>query len=196
MTDREKAIVTAYTGIMMLSGDKMDTFIDYVSEKIGHRVMTHELGHTETWDEIKKVCSEDFFELCKVDGNTVYVVTAGCYSDYHICGVTTKEKQAECWADSYSDIINDARVETWPLATRNGDDRSAWIVKFKGDAIQGVRWDNRGQQTMDRNFWPHVYDFSWTADVEIGVLAKDEEHAKKIAKDAYMKWKAEREGVV
>ena len=38
MTDRERAIVMAYTGIVMLCGDKLDIFYEYVSEKLGRPI--------------------------------------------------------------------------------------------------------------------------------------------------------------
>ena len=62
MTDRERAIVMAYTGVVMLAGDKLDIFYDYVSEKIGRPIMTHEF----LWlgDKIKKLAEEDFLGLC------------------------------------------------------------------------------------------------------------------------------------
>ena len=42
MTNRECAIVMAYTGITMLSGDNLKYFYDYVSEILGEPVFTHE----------------------------------------------------------------------------------------------------------------------------------------------------------
>lgn len=62
MTDRERAIVMAYTGVVMLAGDKLDIFYKYVEEKIGEPILTHEvllLG-----DKIKKLAEEDFLSLC------------------------------------------------------------------------------------------------------------------------------------
>ena len=42
MTDRERAIVMAYTGVTMLVGDKLSVFYNYVSEKLGEPVYTHD----------------------------------------------------------------------------------------------------------------------------------------------------------
>lgn len=61
MTDRERAIVMAYTGTVMLCGDKLDIFYKYVSEKLGRPVYTHEI-YTE--DMIKELSKEDFLSLC------------------------------------------------------------------------------------------------------------------------------------
>ena len=61
MTDRERAIVMAYTGTVMLCGDKLHIFYEYVSEKLGRPVWTHELCQGDT---IKELSKEDFFSLC------------------------------------------------------------------------------------------------------------------------------------
>lgn len=60
MTDRERAIVMAYTGVVMLAGDKLGEFYKYVSEKAGRPVMTHEMQE----DFLKGLSRDDFLELC------------------------------------------------------------------------------------------------------------------------------------
>ena len=44
MTDKEKAIVMAHTGICMLTGDKFQIFHKYVEDIMGRPIMTHEIG--------------------------------------------------------------------------------------------------------------------------------------------------------
>lgn len=63
MTDKEKAIVMAYTGACMLAEDKFQIFHKYVEELMGRPVYTHELGFLA--DEIKEKAKEDFIRLCK-----------------------------------------------------------------------------------------------------------------------------------
>lgn len=62
MTDRERAIVMAYTGVVMLCGDKLNIFYDYVSEKLGRPIYTHEFIDQD--DIIKSLAKEDFLALC------------------------------------------------------------------------------------------------------------------------------------
>lgn len=62
MTDRERAIVMAYTGTVMLCGDKLDIFYEYVSEKLGRPVYTHEF--IAQHDTIKELAKSDFLGLC------------------------------------------------------------------------------------------------------------------------------------
>lgn len=65
MTDKEKAIVMAYTGIAMLVGDKFDIFHQYIEEKMGRPIWSHELAFKEMWAEIKEATKEDFNRLCR-----------------------------------------------------------------------------------------------------------------------------------
>lgn len=64
MTDREKAIVMAYTGFCMLSGDKFKIYHKYVEDIMGRPVYTHELADKIVTDEIKEKAKDDFIALC------------------------------------------------------------------------------------------------------------------------------------
>lgn len=64
ITDRERAIIMAYTGASMLVGDKLSIFYAYVEEKLGRPVFTHELGYIETQEELKDASRDDFLALC------------------------------------------------------------------------------------------------------------------------------------
>lgn len=65
MTDKEKAIVMAHTGIAMLVDDKFDIFHQYIEEKMGRPIWTHELASKKIWAEIKEATREDFNRLCR-----------------------------------------------------------------------------------------------------------------------------------
>ena len=67
MTDKEKAIVMAYTGIVMLKGDKFKVFHRYVEELFGREVYTHEL--LSLHEEIKERSKDDFIRLCREEDN-------------------------------------------------------------------------------------------------------------------------------
>lgn len=62
MTDKEKAIVMAHTGICMLTGDKFQIFHKYVEDIMGRPIMTHEIGWLA--DAIKEKSKADFMALC------------------------------------------------------------------------------------------------------------------------------------
>lgn len=63
MTDKEKAIVMAHTGICMLTGDKFQIFHKYVEEIMGRPIMSHEIGLLA--DVIKEKSKADFISLCE-----------------------------------------------------------------------------------------------------------------------------------
>lgn len=64
MTDREKAIVMAYTGVAMLAGDKFQIFHEYVEEILGRPIQTLELAFDNVCNEIKEKSKDDFIQLC------------------------------------------------------------------------------------------------------------------------------------
>lgn len=61
MTDREKAIVTAYTGINMLEGERFNVFYKYLEELYGRPVYTHEIPFLD----MKEKSEDDFLKLCR-----------------------------------------------------------------------------------------------------------------------------------
>ena len=62
MTDREKAIVMAHTGICTMTGDSFQIFHKYVEDIMGRPIMTHEMGLFA--DEIMEKSTADFIALC------------------------------------------------------------------------------------------------------------------------------------
>lgn len=64
MTKRERAIVTAYTGVSMFYGDELGYFYKYVEEALGVPVMTHHMASKEFWGLLKKESANDFYDLC------------------------------------------------------------------------------------------------------------------------------------
>lgn len=76
MTDRERAIVMAYTGIAMLTGEKFSIFHEYVEEIMGRPVWTHEMGIDLVAEEIKEKAKPDFLELCEGKPHRFKISTA------------------------------------------------------------------------------------------------------------------------
>lgn len=70
MTDKERAIIMAYTGAVMLCGDKLSIFYRYVEKLMGRPIFSHELPNLA--DEIKERAKSDFISLCsdKIEGNS------------------------------------------------------------------------------------------------------------------------------
>lgn len=123
----------------------------------------------------------------------VYVITAGEYSDYHICAVTLDPDNAE-WLrkfydkDSYTGAcIEEFDTETVPERFKQGE--KVWRVVFcrRGDVEFCVECsDNRADD---------IYMLVGGA-VIVYVWAKDEKSAIKIAAERRAKYLAEKEGIV
>ncbi len=64
MTDKEKAIVMAYTGVAMLTGEKFGVFHEYIEKILGRPVYTHELAYKSVYEQIKEKSKNDFLEIC------------------------------------------------------------------------------------------------------------------------------------
>lgn len=65
MTDRERAIVMAYTGYTMLKDEKLKYFYKYLSEIMGRSIYTHELANSDIQEEIHEKSKADFILLCQ-----------------------------------------------------------------------------------------------------------------------------------
>lgn len=68
MTKRECAVVMAYTGVVMLTGDNLAVYYNYVKGLIGRPIWTHELADRTMMDEIKERAKPDFLALCNGGG--------------------------------------------------------------------------------------------------------------------------------
>ena len=61
MTQRERIIVSAYTGFCMCD---FGLIHEYIEKKLGRPVWTHELARREVWEEIHQATKDDFLTLC------------------------------------------------------------------------------------------------------------------------------------
>lgn len=64
MTKKECAVVMAYTGITMLSGEDFRIYHKYIEDIMGRPVWTHELASESVVEEIKEKSKFDFLKLC------------------------------------------------------------------------------------------------------------------------------------
>lgn len=65
MTEKERVIVSAYTGYLMCDFGEVHLYIEQV---LGRPVWTHELASSEMWEKIRKAASADFLALCSGAG--------------------------------------------------------------------------------------------------------------------------------
>ena len=144
----------------------------------------------------------------KENPQTIYVITQGSYSDYHVCGVTTDPVRAEELRKFYTDQCDEAEIEEFidgaPEAGELENLKPIWLVTYHAN-LSGGFWKCKLAHYTNENK-PKLIIISRMSDPEfirnIGdlifkayVSAPDEEHALKIAQDQYAKMKAERLGL-
>lgn len=147
MTEREKAIVMAYTGTCMLAGDKLGIYYQYIQEKLGHCVMTHELAYPEVQDAIREATKDDFIELCRasdephlldfdevVGGDECWfeAVNGACgYADCYAYTGTGEVQIFRCKYDNPQYITASNYLKTWRCWTSRPTDEQRKAVKWK-----------------------------------------------------------------
>lgn len=65
MTDKEKAIVMAYTWYTMLTGDKLGIFYNYLENIMGRPISAIELADAKLCAEMQDKSKIDFIRLCE-----------------------------------------------------------------------------------------------------------------------------------
>ena len=116
----------------------------------------------------------------------VYVITKGCYSNYHIVGVSLDKKRAEEIAKAM-----DESNESWLNETR--------VEEYNTDAfVTGLRYHVsyiKGDWTADiDDYDTHQSNHTYN-ERSFVVYAKDKEHAIKIAQDMRAEYMAKESGV-
>ena len=113
----------------------------------------------------------------------VYVITKGCYSDYHIIGVALDKEKAERIASFFDDDYNSSEVEEY--------DTEKWDIS-DGKNLYSIRIDKCGISVIDNESFYDlnvVRTYPWGV-YEVSVMARDKEHAMKIASDMIAQYKA------
>lgn len=131
MTDREKAIVMAHTGICMLAGEKFGVFHAYIEDIMGRPVYTHELAIQSISDEIKEKSRDDFIKLCKEEQEPCEdAISRQAALD---CFTATKLKKF--------DFILHARKEIKKLPPVNPQPKTGhWVYKIYGEFHEQGDW--------------------------------------------------------
>ena len=125
-------------------------------------------------------------KLYECEPQTIYVVTAGSYSDYHIEAVfSTKEL-----ADLYASTITDADVEEYTLdeiTTRMQRAKNGFFfyhvnMRMDGDDAE-ARLEN-SDKCLDGEFWVRYHSLVWRKPQSFYITgffyARSQEHAIKI----------------
>lgn len=121
----------------------------------------------------------------------VYVITKGCYSDYHICGVALDKAEAEKLCERCTSEWNNAYIEEYDT------EDNAEVLKYK--EIYSCRYYKENKRLdvcaseCDTSEMNKVEDYGRMLLLYVG--ADDESEALKKASDIFAKYRAEKEGL-
>lgn len=128
----------------------------------------------------------------------IYVITKGCYSDYHIVGVATDLKMAEKieqYIDKEHNYYGNARIEeysteVWGEIVQNN--KHLYLVSERLDgglnAFRSTYDINEGYEMINKITFNN-------GRMNVYVFAKNEQHAIKIGRDMFAQHKAEKDGL-
>ena len=124
---------------------------------------------------------------------TVYVITSGCYSNYHICAVSLDLKKAEMLQKFYEKIeYDEVRIEEYDAdcyADRIASGYSMYLIQFeKTGQVHYINPNRDPTEERIYSTWSERY-------INVEVWAKDEESAIKIAAEKRAKYLAAKEGI-
>jgi len=125
----------------------------------------------------------------------VYEITAGYYSDYHICAVTENKSKAEILRKAFSDPYGyDAKIEKYDT------EKYSTVIEYGYKSYSCIQFTDGKIQIQDSELksWPDynkVFYSTYDECYRMYVLAKDKRHAKKIFTDRLAEYKAKEEGI-
>ena len=131
---------------------------------------------------------------------TVYVITQGNYSDYHICAVTLDINVANNIAKHLnrdSDWYSAAKIEKYNTAVWKLNN-SVWHYCMRADGTDNVELDIYGEVTTPQRLnrvKKIQYRYSSDYRYDVYLRAPDKEHALKIGRDLVAEYKAREEGI-
>lgn len=119
----------------------------------------------------------------------IYVITKGCYSDYHICAVATDKEKANMLAKKFSDSYECAEIEEYDTDDCNE------VLKWENSySCFYFEKDNRisvHECDFDRHYKSDYTPTKTRDGYYVAVYANDKEEALKKASDIFAKVRAE-----
>lgn len=126
---------------------------------------------------------------------TYYAVTDGDYSDYHIIAITDNKERAENIKKLYSGKYSEPMIEEF--FDSESKDEAFYYVTYRADGCYDAFLQDFDMRSLsDINIVrENISADNWWK-YSVLVMAKDENHAIKIAQDLWAEHKAKKEGIV
>lgn len=116
----------------------------------------------------------------------VYLVTEGCYSDYHVIGVTTDESKAKENAERFSADVEEYDTDAFDKIPKG----YAPYVCYKD--VHDNTFKAYINTFIDHTVY-NSFSFDRFGNATIYVVAKDNDHAVKVASELYAQYVWERD---
>lgn len=124
---------------------------------------------------------------------TFYAVTAGDYSDYHIIAITDNKERAENIKKLYENDYYKPMIEEF--FDGEAKDEALYSVRYRTNGVYEASTQDFDMCNLaDINVICEAINSDWLV-YGVCVMAKDENHAIKIAQDLWAEYKAKKEGV-
>lgn len=136
----------------------------------------------------------------------VYVVTEGCYSDYHIEAIFESYGKAVAYVGAKAGRYSDYQIETYDTESANVAKERKW---FKAH-MEGGEWTAAEVEEPAPGDYTSTFHTKFSkkdsikvidgrplriSEYDIDVVAKDKEQALKIARDKFASFKAQKAGI-
>lgn len=136
----------------------------------------------------------------------VYIVTEGCYSDYHIEAVFDSYGKAVAYVGAKASRYSDHQIETYDTESVQVVKERRWFkVYMEGGEWLAIEVEEPAPGDYTSTFHTNVSKkdsigfidgkLSHINEYSIDVVAKDKEQALKIARDRFAKYKAGKAGI-
>jgi hypothetical protein len=120
--------------------------------------------------------------------NTIYILTEGDYSDYHVIGAYSSMELA----NQAKVLYPDSEIEEYDLdiIPEHPPGMVAWCVVIRDNTVS-----DSYQIAPSLGFVPFPYEWDYENHMLYRLWATDKEHAEKIALDRYYQHKAQEAGI-
>lgn len=131
---------------------------------------------------------------------TVYVITQGSYSDYHICGLTLDINVANNIVNHLNtdnDWYSAAKIEKYDADVWDSNN-AVWNYYMRGDGTDNAEVDSYGEVSTSKRLNKVIkfqYRHSREYKYDVYLRAPDKEHALKIGRDLVAEYRAREEGI-
>lgn len=125
--------------------------------------------------------------------NTVYAVSAGAYSDYHVLAIFATEKQAKSFIEQYDKQWSDNPfVEEFAFVPKGKEikKRRYYVVRLKDGEVD-QRGIEQSLKPLRSNAWRYERDRTWA----YGYSTRSYAVAEQTARDALTKLELEQAGL-